>query len=272
MEVLLKHDEVVEDLCCDGLSLIQSRNEYRFTTDAVLLANFCRDMTGKTCVEFGTGSGVIAILVAHKKHPKTVIAMEIQQQLADIATRNMQLNNLENTVSVVCDDLKNAAKYVTNPVDAVVCNPPYRRIGSGEMQKFDHIAMCRHEISATLADIVASAAKILNNRGALYMVHQSSRLAEICEVCGANKLVVKEIVPVCPRPDVDPNLVLVRAVKCGGQDCVLSAPLYVTDKHGEYTPAAKAWYGTERIVGSSECEGDIDPDCPFDKNANSEEK
>ena len=184
----------------------------------------------------------------------------------------MQLNNLENTVSVVCDDLKNAAKYVTNPVDAVVCNPPYRRIGSGEMQKFDHIAMCRHEISATLADIVASAAKILNNRGALYMVHQSSRLAEICEVCGANKLVVKEIVPVCPRPDVDPNLVLVRAVKCGGQDCVLSAPLYVTDKHGEYTPAAKAWYGTERIVGSGECEGDIDPDCPFDKNANSEEK
>lgn len=70
MEVLLKHDEVVEDLCCDGLSLIQSRNEYRFTTDAVLLANFCRDMTGKTCVEFGTGSGIIAILVAHKKTPK----------------------------------------------------------------------------------------------------------------------------------------------------------------------------------------------------------
>ena len=91
-------------------------------------------------------------------------------------------------------------------------------------------------------------------------------------MCGANKLVVKEIVPVCPRPDVDPNLVLVRAVKCGGQDCVLSAPLYVTDKHGEYTPAAKAWYGTERIVGSSECADDIDPDCPFDKNANSEEK
>lgn len=264
MEVLLKHDETVEDLCCDGLMLIQSKSQYRFTTDAVLLANFCRDLSGKTCVEFGTGSGVIAILLAHKKHPTKVVALEIQQQLADLAQRNVQLNDLQDKIDVICADLKHAADFVTKPVDAVICNPPYRRLGSGEMQRFDHIAMCRHEISATLADIIASAAKILNNRGALYLVHQSSRLAEICELCGANKLAVKEIMPVCPRPDAEPNLVLVRAVKGGAPDCVLSAPLYVTDKHGNYTPAAKAWYGTDRVVSNSAADDSGDADCPFD--------
>ena len=108
MEVILKQNETVEDLCCDGLMLIQSRSEYRFTTDAVLLANFCRDMSGKFCVEFGTGTGVIALLVAHKKHPKRLLALEIQAQLADIAERNVMLNNLEDTVEVVCGDLKQA--------------------------------------------------------------------------------------------------------------------------------------------------------------------
>lgn len=254
MEVLLHNNETVEDLCCDGLKLIQSRNEYRFTTDAVLLANFCKDMTGKTCVEFGTGTGVIALLVAHKKHPKRLIAVEIQQQLADIAARNVQLNDMGDVVEVVCGDLKQAADIVGNAlVDVVVCNPPYRRLGSGEMQRFDHLAMCRHEIGATLADIIASAAKILNNRGSLYLVHQASRLAEICELCGSNKLVIKEILPVCPRPNAEPNLVLVRAVKCGGIDCVLHAPLSVLDAHGEYSPEAKAWYGTDRVVGSNDC-------------------
>ena len=265
MEVLLKHNETVEDLCCDGLMLIQSRDEYRFTTDAVLLANFCRDMTGKFCVEFGTGSGVIALLVAHKKHPKRLLAVEIQAQLADIARRNVQLNNLEDTVEVVCADLKQASDIVGNNLaDVVVCNPPYRRLGSGEMQRFDHLAMCRHEISATLADVICSAAKILNNRGSLYLVHQSSRLAEICALCDDNKLAVKDIVPVCPRVGQPPNLVLVRAVKCGGFDCVLHRSLNVLDEHGNYTPEAKAYYGTERTIAEMYPDADVGEVTPFD--------
>ncbi len=265
MEVILKQNETVEDLCCDGLMLIQSRSEYRFTTDAVLLANFCRDMSGKFCVEFGTGTGVIALLVAHKKHPKRLLALEIQAQLADIAERNVMLNNLEDTVEVVCGDLKQAPELVGGTLaDVVVCNPPYRRLGSGEMQRFDHLAMCRHEISATLADVVSSAAKILNNRGTLYLVHQSSRIAEICSLCSEHNLAVKDIVPVCPRVGQPPNLVLVRAVKCGGVDCVLHAALNVLDQHGNYTPEAKAYYGTERTVAEQYPDENVGETTPFD--------
>ncbi len=68
----LKAERKIEDLQYDGLRIIQSADEYRFTTDAVLLANFCGDMHGKLCVEFGAGSGVISILVARKRNlPKS---------------------------------------------------------------------------------------------------------------------------------------------------------------------------------------------------------
>lgn len=235
--------EKIEDLQCDGLKLIQSANEYRFTTDAVLLANFCKDMTGKFCVEFGTGSGVISILLAHKKHPKKILALEIQSQLADMATRSVALNNLQDVIEVVSCDLKVANNLVGGKADVVVCNPPYRKVGSGEQQLAENLAICRHEICATLGDIIQSASKCLNNRGNLYLVHQSSRISEIVVLCAQNKIAVKEILPVCPSPGREPNLVLVRGVKCGESDCVLHAPMYITDENGNYTPQAKAYYG-----------------------------
>ncbi len=241
--ISLKPDEKIEDLQCDGLRLIQSQSEYRFTTDAVLLANFCKDMTGKFCVEFGAGSGVISILVAHKKHPKNVLAVEIQSQLVDLATRNVALNNLQDTIQVVECDLKTANALVKGLADVVVCNPPYRKVGAGEQQLQQNLAICRHEICATLADIIQSASKCLNNRGNLYLVHQASRTAEIISLCAQNKIAVKEILPVCPSPNKQPNLVLIRGVKCGESDCILHSPLYVTDEEGNYTPQAKAYYG-----------------------------
>ncbi|MCM1290084.1 MAG: methyltransferase [Corallococcus sp.] len=245
MQVKLLPNEKIEDLQCDGLKIIQSETEYRFTTDAVLLANFCRDMKGKFCVEFGAGSGVISLLLAKKKRPKRIVAMEIQSVLADMAVRSVQLNGLQDQIEVLCCDLKDAAKRIDSLADEVVCNPPYRKVGSGEIQRADNLAVCRHELKATLRDVVANAAKILNNRGNFYLVHQASRICEIVCLCGEYKLAVKEILPVCPRPNTEPNLVLVRAVKCGESDCTLRKPMSVLDENGNYTPEAKAWYGVE---------------------------
>lgn len=236
-------NEKLEDLGCDGLQVIQSSEEYRFTTDAVLLANFCRDMTGKFCVELGAGCGVISLLLAKKKHPKQIVAVEIQPQLADMATRSVAFNNLQSVICVVNGNLKDAHKQFGSRADVVVCNPPYRKVGSGEQQLAQNIALCRHEIEATLANVVEAASKLLNNRGSFYLVHQSSRICEIVSLCSQNKLAVKEILPVCPRPNRQPNLVLVRAVKGGESDCVLRAPLFVCNEEGEYSAEAKAWYG-----------------------------
>ncbi len=226
--VQLKPQEKIEDLQCDGLSIIQSSTEYRFTTDAVLLANFCRDMRGKVCVEFGAGSGVVSILVAHKKHPKRVVALEIQPQLADMMRRSVELNGQTDVIEVYTADLKDAVQYVRD-ADVVICNPPYRRIGSGETQTAPNIALCRHEIAATLADVISSAAKTLNNRGRLYLVHQADRLCEIVTLCKEYGLAVKEIVPVCPSPRHQPNLTLICAVKGGAADCKLRLPIYIRD-------------------------------------------
>ena len=240
---MIKEHEEIFDLECEGLKIIQSAKGYAFTTDAVLLANTVRAYKKERVVELGAGSAVISLLLSKKTPAKEIIGIEVQPRLADMATRSVALNNLQDVIQVVNCDLKSANTLVGGKADVVVCNPPYRKVGSGEQQIEQNLAICRHEICATLADIIQSASKCLNNRGNLYLVHQARRTSEIVALCAQHKIAVKEILPVCPSPNRQPNLVLVRGVEGGESDCILHAPMYITDENGNYTPQAKAYYG-----------------------------
>lgn len=91
----LKPDERIEDLQYGGLKIIQSASEYRFTTDAVLLANFVKGAKGKTVVELGAGCGVISVLISKKQRPARLVAVEIQPVMYDLLERNVKLNGLD---------------------------------------------------------------------------------------------------------------------------------------------------------------------------------
>lgn len=239
---MLLNDEQIESLEVNGLQIIQSKTQYRFTTDAVLLANFVSNAKGKTCADLGTGSGIIAILLAGKKLASKVDAVELQPQLADMASRSVQINNLQQIVTVINEDMRQFANNNKGKYDIVVCNPPYRKVGSGERQLATHLAICRHEVAITLDEVIKSASLLLNNKGSFYIVHQSQRLAELCYLANKYKLEVKEILPVCSRQNTNPNLVLARMVKGGNVDCILHSPLVLYTQSGEYTQQALKYY------------------------------
>ncbi|MCM1043083.1 MAG: methyltransferase [Corallococcus sp.] len=241
----LKEHERAEDLGYGNIHIIQSVNEYRFTTDAVLLANFMSDMTGRRVVDLGSGSGIISVIAATKKHALSVTGVEIQPQLVDMATRTAAGNGIDN-VSFVCCRMQDAYKIIGSGFDCVVCNPPYRKCGSGERQLSQNLALCRHEIAVTLQEVVESAAKLLNSKGSFYIVHQSQRLAELCYLMKCCKIEPKEIQPVCPREGAEPNLVLVRGVMLGNVDCVLKSPLAICKADGTYTDRVAEFYGTNK--------------------------
>lgn len=237
----LKSGEKIEDLG-NGLKIIQSDFEYRFTTDAVLLANLVKDLSGKRAADLGSGSGVISILLAAKKHAAFVCGLELQPQLADMARRSAELNGLTGKVQFVTGAIQDAANSIGCGFDCVVCNPPYRKCGSGERQLAENIALCRHEIAMTLAEAVQSAASILNSKGSFYLVHQSARLAEICYLMKQNKIEPKEIFAISPRAGKPANLVVVRGVANGNVGCKLHT-LQIYGDDGNYTPEVASLYG-----------------------------
>ena len=88
---MLKETERLDDLQYNNLYIIQDKNEYCFTSDAVALANFVKVPRGGKVVDLCSGSGVIGILVSAKNNVSKTVLVEYQEKLPDIAKRTYSI-------------------------------------------------------------------------------------------------------------------------------------------------------------------------------------
>lgn len=210
----LKENERFDDLG-NGLQIIQHPDKYCFTSDAVALANTVKANTGETVIDLGTGSGIIAILVAAQTKAAQVIGVEIQPDMADMAQRSVKYNKLESRVEIFNLKIQDAVKKFGNEsTDIVVTNPPYRKIGSGETSENPSVKLSRSEAAVTLAEIITCAGKLLRFGGKFYMVHQSERLAEIFYLMKEKKIEPKIL------RFIHPQTIIVEGIKGGKEGLI----------------------------------------------------
>lgn len=238
----VKPQERLDDLELDGAYFIQNPDLYCFTSDTVLIANVVTIKKNDLVCDFGTGSGIIATLIALKTDARHVDGIEIQSALADIAKRNVIINNLSDKINIVEGDIKNITDYFEREkYDVVVCNPPYKRTESGEKNLSETIAVCRHEIKVTLNDIINSAAKILKFSGRLALITKVERLAEIIYTMREYNIEAKSVTIIKPKASKCPDTVIVEGSK-GGKVGLKINELVVYNEDGSMTAAAKKLY------------------------------
>ena len=234
----------IEDLQYKGLKIIQEDGLFHFGTDAVLLAGFCDVKKTDTVVDLGTGTGIIPLLLS-KRTGARVIGIELQKEVFELARQNVELNGLEGKVNIINADLR-TLELKEERVTAVVCNPPYEKVGSGRQNIGESIKLARHEICCTLEDAVSCAARLLGTGGKLFMIHRSQRAAELISVMSAHKLEPKVLTPICAREGADPRYVLVAAKKDAKPGLKFNYPLVIHDKNGEYTQQMDKIYHREK--------------------------
>ncbi|OEH84325.1 hypothetical protein BHU72_11000 [Desulfuribacillus stibiiarsenatis] len=221
----------------DGMKIIQSKDVFSFSTDAVLVASFTRlDASAKKVIDLGTGTGIIPLLLS-KRYPRLqMIGLEIQERLADMSRRSVEFNNLSDRIDIQLGDLKQApATFGYGVFDAVVSNPPYMEAGIGEQNPNPHKAIARHEIHCNLADICATASKLVKSGGKFFIVYRSLRLAELMTELRRNSLEPKRMRLVAPRIDKEPNIVLLEAVKDRQPGLRIEPTLAVYNDNGTFT-------------------------------------
>lgn len=227
--------ERIDDLQYKGLKIIQNTDGFCFGVDSVLLTEFAKDMKkNKTIVDLGTGTGIIGILLSKKVEASKVIGIEIQKDVAEMASRSVELNNLQNTMQILNEDVKNLS-LEKNSFDYVVTNPPYKKIGTGIINKEDKQIISRHETTVNLDEWLKVASNLLKDNGAIYMVHRPERLNEIIENLRKYRLEPKRIRFVYPKVSKDANLVLIKAVKYANSFLKVEKPLIIYNEDGSYT-------------------------------------
>lgn len=237
MEIKLKENERIDDLEFKNLKIIQNKNEFCFGMDSVLLSDFAKEIKNKSKIlDLGTGTGILPILLSAKTENTIFFGIEIQEKMAEMATRSIKLNNLENRIKIINDDIKNLNNiFEKNSFDAVVTNPPYKKINSGLKNENEGKLISRHEIKCNLEDIIIASKNMLKDKGTLYMVHRPERIAEICEILRKYKMEPKKIRLVYPKINEEANLVLIKAVKNANKFLKIEKPLIVYKENGEYS-------------------------------------
>ena len=126
MTTNLKPGERIDDLQCKGYEIIQDPGRFCFGMDAVLLSAFAKVKTGECVLDLGTGTGILPILLAAKTNGKHFTGLEIQEESADMARRSVLHNHLEERVSIVTGDIKEAsAIFGTDSMAVITTTPPY---------------------------------------------------------------------------------------------------------------------------------------------------
>lgn len=243
MEELLKENERIDDLQRNGLRIIQHPKAFRFGMDAVLLADFTRLRPRERVGDMGTGTGILPLLLSQKEESCTFEAFEIQPDMADMAARSVRLNHLEERIRVYAADMRRAYEVTgREKLHAVVCNPPYGKLGGVLTSATETVSLARHEQDCTINDVAASCAAVLRNHGRLSIVFPAQRLLELCDALREHRLEPKRIRMVCAHVDKPPYLVMVEAMKNARPQLLWLPPLVVYHADGTETDEIKRIY------------------------------
>lgn len=228
----------------EELKIIQDDRFFKFGTDSVLLANFARLNPGSKVIDLGTGSGVIPLLLAYKHKNLKITGVEIQPEVAELARRNVILNNLEHAIKIINQDLCKLNNSVNSGrYDVVISNPPYLPVATGEIKSSKYLALARHEIAASLTDIITTGVKIVKFGGYFYLVHRSERLTEVIELLVKHNCQPKELRLVQPRQDKESDIFLLKAKKGANPGLRVKPALIMYQQNSnQYTPEVKEIY------------------------------
>ena len=237
MDVELKENERIDDLEFKGLKIIQNEKGFCFGMDSVLLSDFAKNIkNNSTVLDLGTGTGIIPILLCGKTNLRKVVGIEIQQDVANMAKRSSQLNNLQDRFEVVNTniiDLKNI--YEKQSFDVIVTNPPYKKENTGITNENEAKLISRHEITANLEDFISISKDLLKDKGEFYMVHRPERLVDILSLMRKYKIEPKILKFVSPNKNKEPNLILIKGIKNANSFLKVEKNLYVYNEDGKYT-------------------------------------
>lgn len=234
-------DETLDLFCEKKLKFIQKKEGYRFSIDAILLANFVTLKKDERLLDIGTGCGIIPIYMAKKGCCNEMVGVEIQEQLFDTALKNKELNHCGNVRFLAGDISSLAGELKRRPFHVVLSNPPYTKAMTGRDSPKHSRSIARYESCLDLTTLLSLSSALLFKKGRLYVIYPSKRLGEVIDTARSNQLEPKRLRFIHPKKNEPSNLFLAEFIKEGGVGATIEPPLYIYE-HGHYTEEVEGYY------------------------------
>lgn len=249
--MILKENERINEIN-ENLKLIENKDSLTFGTDAYLLSAYLPQKSKSIGVELGCGSGVISLLLLSRKKCASVYGVEVQNEIADIAKRNKELNLLS-SFNVINKDARDLTldDVGGREVDFIFSNPPYMKATSGKLNENDNKSISRHELFGDINDFCRVSKRLLKHGGKLYMVYRPDRMIDLLFAMRQNGIEPKRITFIHTNSYSPPSLMLVCAVLGGKSGLTIDKPVYIyKDGTTEYTAEFSSIYDSCSFDGA----------------------
>lgn len=239
---MLKNGERFDCLMKENLKIIQNDEVFSFSTDALLLAHFTKVKNRDKILDLCSGNGVIPLLLS-AKGLQNIEAIEIQEQLVDMAERSIRFNDLEERIHVYHMDLKQAHKHFKpSQYNVVTCNPPYFKVNQQHQHQKDAHKIARHEIMCTLEDCCFAARHLLKQGGRCLIVHRAERLMDVLSSMRQYQIEPKKLHFIYSKQGKVAQTIVVEGRKGGNQGLDIQTPFYIYNEDGTYTKEMREIY------------------------------
>lgn len=212
---------------------------HRFGTDAFLLADFAAPRHKDAVIDLCSGCGIVAAVMYARFRPKSITAVEIDNEGTELFGITVQGSGLKDVFPVTAD-LKQWRPE--REVDVVTCNPPYFSDGAGIKSAEEFAVNARHEVLCGIEDVCRCAKLSLKYGGRLCICNRPERLCDIMCAMRENGIEPKRVRFVCKNPDTAPWLVLVEGRKGGKAFLTVEKSFYTTAEDGGFSDELKGVY------------------------------
>ncbi|SLM27388.1 putative SAM-dependent methyltransferase [Desulfamplus magnetovallimortis] len=188
-------------------------------------------MNGKERVlEIGTGSGVMAIILASQCQlsDTTITAVEIQSSLYEVAKKNITSNGMQSKIKLIHDDIiKMKSREKGGEFDMVISNPPYQKKNSSRINHDTEKAIAKHEITLDMEQLICCAAYFLKQNGSLHLIYPAGRTRELLYNMKHHKIEISYIRFVHSDTKSHAKLVIVSGIKNSCTKLSILPPIFL---------------------------------------------
>ena len=191
-------------------SVDQTGCAMKINTDGVLLGALAEADGPKSILDIGTGTGVIALMLAQRFTDAIIDAVEIDQSAAATARRNFKNSVFHERLHIHCADINEYDENLERKYDLIVSNPPFyiNSLGSPAERK----TLAKHTEASFFEMLIKGIARSLTDKGCCWLILSTDAAAEVKPLIKQNGMCLWRTIDIYSYQHSGPH----RAILCFG--------------------------------------------------------